>query len=124
MPGPGKSELVKSKLLELWDGACEAIQNSAAILFLGYRFPPSDAMARERLLEALRKNQKPFLDLHVVLGPNLNNPDVLRMQGLLDATMRQRHTLGETPLQYSLTLHPLFVEDFAATWKQMLLQLP
>jgi hypothetical protein len=62
----------------LWDAACKEVTDASVVVFMGYRFPPTDSYALERLLGALGENKTPNT-LHVVtvLGPN--NPDEERL---------------------------------------------
>lgn len=78
-PGPRKTKLVQS-LETLWNIAESKLETCKRVVFLGYRFPPSDAESKHRLLSALRKNNfEP--DAHIVLG--LRNDDSTRLMQLL-----------------------------------------
>ncbi|MBK7582517.1 MAG: transposase [Myxococcales bacterium] len=49
-----------------------------SIVFVGYRFPPTDAQARSELLGAIMKNVQRHIDLHIVLGPTRNDVHALK----------------------------------------------
>lgn len=79
-PGTGKQQLA-AELENLWSVACSRLRKASAVVFLGYRFPPTDAMAREGLLGARPEGNVP---LHIVLGENVAHPDAARLRGLLE----------------------------------------
>ena len=116
-----------AELAPVWRRAESALEAADAVVFIGYRFPPSDAESRERLLAALASSKQPHVELHVVLGPTRDG-DLARMEGLLSATARAsgRNHLGATERHhgtrrdpsYGLTLHPLWAEDFLALWNR------
>src|SRR5262249_46752296 len=66
-PGPHKSATTK-EFQWLWRAAKEAIRAAEAIVFIGYSFPVSDAVARGELLRAIEANQSQDLSVHIVLG--------------------------------------------------------
>jgi hypothetical protein len=51
-PGPSKHTHVTDLFMPLWRMAEKALAEADAVVFIGYRFPPSDAFSRERLLRA------------------------------------------------------------------------
>jgi hypothetical protein len=110
-PGLTKARFVE-RLQVLWDLAEQAIKTAGAIVFVGYRFPPTDANARERLLRAISENMLPGLRVHTVLGPK-RDEHTFRLEELLTRALkmggRERSTGG---LLLSLYVHPLFAEDF------------
>ena len=85
-PGPNKRDIT-GYLKPVWDEAILAIHNAEAIVFVGYRFPPSDSDARDTILEAVQGNDSPHLLLHTVLGPNVNDESTSRLRGLLESRM-------------------------------------
>jgi hypothetical protein len=85
-PGPGKKELSNAGLRPLWDLALAELGVADAIFFVGYRFPPTDALARRELLGALN----PRADLHIVLGPK-DSDDVVRLRELLQFFSPDKH---------------------------------
>jgi hypothetical protein len=93
-PGPTKVATMQ-QLAAIWKPAQEEIQNAAAIVFVGYRFPPSDAEARFRILDAIRANEQPTLSIHVVLGPDTANDTSARMRWMLVNAARAAVTAGK-----------------------------
>ena len=89
-PGPTKHDSVKGPLKFLWAAAREAIEQADSIVFIGYRFPPTDAEARSRLLGAIGRNKAKELTLNIVLGPNLGGDDNVRLKALLRYTAINR----------------------------------
>jgi len=146
-PGPSK-RISTEELRPVWDAALQRIKDAQVIVFVGYRFPPSDAEAREKLLGAIRENKpkgRPpdpavrlpvrkrlamprinHLDLHVVLGPKQQqSDDVLRLQQLLKYTVEQAGRRDDMPrhggFSYRLWTHALYAEDFFTVWHRGLL---
>jgi len=99
-PGRAKSEL-SQELGPLWSMAERALSKANRIVFVGYRFPESDAEARGRFLRAINENHD-ARSLEIVLGPDVHSPQVERMKALLG-----RVAGG---LQ-KVVAHPLFAED-------------
>jgi len=127
-PGPTKRNAVVGPLRKLWEQACYELQQANSIVFVGYRFPPSDSEARTRLLEAIALNDSPLLVINTVLGDNVHSPDARRLNALLEAVLqnsgRKRddsaHLEGFNPHPkdkfYVLRAHPLFSQDFVSIW--------
>lgn len=119
-PGPSK-RLFAEKMEELWNAAREAILRANAIVFVGYRFPETDAYAREHLLGAIKDSKVGDLAVHTVLGPDLN-PDTRRLEQLLRSALHRggRRDVGgvdeiwqpSPPQRYRLIVHQLFGQDF------------
>jgi hypothetical protein len=131
VPGPSKRGLTKELFEPLWVQAVNAIERADAVVFLGYRFPESDAESRERLLKAIVVNQQPRLRIHVVLGPDLNQRDVIRMHRLIEVCATRTRTLVGDNQQKpdmvnalllihkmiaDITIEPLFAEDFLSLY--------
>jgi SIR2-like protein len=87
-PGPTKSETTAG-FGKLWEQAEKALTQARNVVFLGYRFPPTDAEARGRLLRAL-SGSRPAGKVHVVLGPDKSAAKVQRLLGLLHFAGRDR----------------------------------
>lgn len=100
-PGPGKLANSKGELAPLWSLAEMALAKSEMVVFLGYRFPPTDAHARETLLDAIAEGGS-SKKVKIVLGQDLARPEVSRMKGLLTYCVPPDHCEAA----------PLFVEDF------------
>jgi hypothetical protein len=119
MPGPEKFEFTKSRLKPIWDKAKEVLALADVVVFLGYRFPPSDPNALRTVLKVLREdNRRPLVRVYTVLGPRTGDEHTVRMEKLLDRTFRSagRKKSGESdayrsPL-FEIRSEPLFVEDF------------
>jgi hypothetical protein len=101
----------------------QKLREAEVIVFLGYRFPPSDSFARTTLFAAIQQNTNPYLRIHAVLGPNIAHQASARLEALLRAFLegvgsrkrRERHTpdgSGGEGNTYSLIQQPLYVEDF------------
>jgi hypothetical protein len=121
-PGPQKSEAAATFLVPLWDRAKAAIKDSTAVVFMGYRFPPSDSYAREALLTALSGAPAGGTwcrMIHTILGPNLHGEDSARLGGLISGMLESSgwHNFGngvttEENFRFRLRQHPLFGQDF------------
>ncbi len=133
-PGPTKHESVKGPLRFLWAAAREAIEQADSIVFIGYRFPPTDAEARSRLLDAIGRNKAKELSLNIVLGPSLGSDDNVRLKALLRYTVINRgriemgnlsqnmvlDALENDRARFSIIEHPLLAEDFLTVWEPRL----
>jgi hypothetical protein len=124
-PGPTK-EISTKELGPVWSKALDKIKKAQIIVFVGYRFPPSDAEAREKLLGAISENTNPRLDVHTVLGPKQQADDVVRLAQMLKAVLRQAGR-NESPLRtadrsYWVETHALYAEDFFTVWSRDLLR--
>lgn len=109
----------------LWQQAEAELIAADAIVFVGYRFPPTDSEALSRLLGAIGRNQKLYLALHTVLGPKKSD-DIARLHSLLHYAAREQrreHTsvvgmeavrgLGEAGRRaYTLVPQALYSQDF------------
>ena len=130
-PGPSKRGLTKEFFEPLWFQAVTAIERAEVVVFLGYRFPESDAESRDRLLKAIVVNEQTRLRIHVVLGPDLNQRDVVRMHRLVEVCATRTRTLLRRPEQgrnevnlllnmkwktAELAIEPLFAEDFLSLY--------
>jgi hypothetical protein len=109
LPGPAKSRLCNGDLSSIWTAATAALTAADEIVFIGYRFPPSDSQSRSLLLKAIATNQgrgggtliagERWLKIHTVLG--LQSPQSQRLGQLLNAAKPG-----------SVRQHQLFAEDF------------
>ncbi len=119
-PGPSKRTLSGGAFSRYWQQALDALKMASAIVFVGYRFPPADAEARERLLDAIRDNGEKYLAIHIVLGPNTGEPDPRRLFALLEHAMAWKRRMvppGADPRQlkfrtYNIEPQPLWAQDF------------
>jgi hypothetical protein len=115
-PGPTKAELASGRFGPLWTRARNKIKDADAIVFVGYRFPPTDAMAREQILDAIETNTRPHIDLHVVLGPQ-DAPDVARLEEMLKHVGRNAKRQDTPPgfnggKAFRVVRHRLWSQDF------------
>lgn len=124
-PGWTKQQLIKEHFLSLWQLAHDALVAAEVVVFVGYRFPPTDSEALSRLLAALGQNARngpPHLALHTVLGPKKSD-DIVRLHSLLSHAARvggRRNTAdGMNPVSvpgaapfYTLVSQPLYAQDF------------
>jgi hypothetical protein len=108
VPGPDKGEIGKHfpGIGALWDQAPSAVRRARRIVFLGYRFPVTDARARVRFLKAIGKAIEggTLETIETVLGPDEKHPDVARMKGLLSFVCAGARVEPQ--------VLPLYVEDF------------
>jgi hypothetical protein len=124
MPGATKKRLCGEHLDYIWKTAMTQLREAEVVVFLGYRFPPSDAFARTTLLNALQQNENPYLRVHTVLGPDVGGEASRRLQSLLtqvleaagrtakpDPAFRPRTTEGNGRF-YNVVQQPLYVEDY------------
>lgn len=119
-PGPEKRQHANGLLSKLWEGALEAIRDADMIVFVGYRFPPSDSEARRRILGAIREGKRQRLAVYTALGPRTSEDDSIRLQALLDATLsRRRGTMGG--FNYMLKALPLYAQDFLTVFHRGML---
>jgi len=129
-PGPTKLSYTDrgGKLASLWDNARAVLTNADAIVFIGYRFPPTDSHALSSILEAVFENGSPVLRIHTVLGPRTNDDDTVRLKTLLLRTMRasgrRLFTGNVNEKAYCLQVHPLYAQDFMATFSEAELLAP
>lgn len=102
IPGQSKLDLSLRLLKQLWTKAMDAIVDADAVVLVGYRFPPTDNMAKGEILKALRRNKKAVV--HVILGHR--SEDVSRVRGMIELTR------GKT--SNPVYVHDMGGEDFFA----------
>lgn len=123
-PGATKKRLCGELLADIWTDAMGRLREAEVIVFLGYRFPPSDSYARSQLLGAIQQNSNPYLRIHTVLGPDLNSEASFRLRMLLTEVLEAR---GREPKEapvfrpgasmegkylYNIIQQPLYAQDF------------
>jgi hypothetical protein len=121
-PGPDKLLQQEGTFSKLWRQAVMRLEMADVIVFLGYRFPPSDSQARAVLLGAFKSNEQHALRVHVVLGPRTKEDDTVRLVKLLEHTLLGAGRVsikdlgpGEVPMSrkwFDIVEQPLYVEDF------------
>jgi len=127
-PGPAKRLRRDEVLNRIWDQAKLDLKAADTIVFLGYRFPPSDSMARSELFEAIKAKTGGHLKIHIVLGPNTSHPDNVRLASMLDVILKdagreRTHTRnGSVNASYNIVQQPLYVEDFFTVLNPTFLQ--
>jgi hypothetical protein len=127
IPGPGKLAQLEKEMRELWELAMKALSQADVVALLGYRFPPSDASARQRMLKAISGSPPHYVRFHTVLGPHVEHEHSVRLMRLLSHTLEgqgrsfpaRRHYAHESPMKYEgakgeahVIQHALYVEDF------------
>jgi hypothetical protein len=126
-PGRSKSNACNGPLKPLWDAAEQLLRDAATIIFVGYRFPESDAEARTKLLGAIEENQNKRVDVHVVLGPTRTD-DAVRLEGLLRYSLtnagrvdeEKSKVLANGETTFRVHMHPLYAQDLLGLWRQPL----
>jgi len=118
-PGPTKADHSDTKPLDgLWSIAMESISAADRVVFVGYRFPPTDAIARQRILDAIRGASRQ-LECRVVLGQSTN--DEQRINGLLQFALQAREGWPGRVVQGAVYVEPMFAEDFFGVVRRDLL---
>jgi len=126
-PGRSKAGMTNRLFRPLWDAARKALETANAIVFLGYSFPPTDALARQEILSAIARNTKsPLQHVDIVLGEDLNAPRSRRLKSLVEAS-KGGNRLSVTEVQgldlfaespgsdarlVQIVQHPLRAEDY------------
>jgi len=95
LPGPQKRGLYAGLLKVLRAAAIQSLNEAGKVIFIGYRFPPTDADARQFLLRAIWENyggggQTRIRQVSAVLGPNTESPDARRLRHLLEQAVGLR----------------------------------
>ncbi len=118
-PGPSKMREADGFKC-IWNLACDALKAAHAIVFVGFRFPETDAYALERLLGAIEENHPPpmtpALRLHVVLGEAGRHAK--RLGALLERVGETRDESLGYSTSTAVTIHPLYGQDFFATFSR------
>lgn len=131
-PGNSKRDVAEKDYGVLWETALERIRFADVIVFLGYRFPPSDSEAMTRFLNAIASNTNDFLSCVTVLGQNTQAAESVRLKRLLEAcVLRGATPRGDDPMpkdddsaqpstkrwRYGeVRSEPLFAEDYLSLW--------
>lgn len=105
-PGPSKARMCAESFETLWTAAETRLRRASAVVFMGYRFPETDNEALRRLLDALSEAPNPAR--HIVLGPNPNSHDAVRLAGLLAWANKSG---------YPARVHPLYAQDFMTVFR-------
>jgi hypothetical protein len=126
-PGRSKSPFGRPPFPRLWELAEKAIEEAQWVIFMGYRFPPTDALARIRLGQALSKrNAHVVRRIDTVLGPKVESDDSRRLSTLLRAARGPRRIeeddlINVTPSSRHLQIYrqPVWAEDFLTTYADL-----
>jgi hypothetical protein len=128
-PGPSKQDDATRLLGDLWQQAELMLKGADAIVFVGYRFPPSDAVARRFLLSAIearaKSDQLRPLAMHVVLGPN--SQDAARLAELLRYAAERggmREDAGRSWVRkehFRVRVHEMYSQDFFTVYRETML---
>jgi hypothetical protein len=127
-PGPSKQREGTRGFGDLWRLVTGALTGADAIVFVGYRFPETDADARSELLGAIGNNpgtgSRSTLSIHIVLGNTAQSKrDAERLASMLRFVLG-RNRIEATPARppvhtsagvahfFMLHSHPLFAQDF------------
>lgn len=108
IPGKHKLSLPDGLLKDTWDKAMAAVREAGAVVFVGYRFPETDNMAKRRLIDALKANHEGVP--HIVLGAN--NQDMPRLKGMIEWTGNRQKPRNVNPVR----VHELWAQDFLAVF--------
>jgi len=117
-PGATKRGHCEGLLKPLWVKAMQKISEADVIVFMGYRFPPSDSHSRKMLMGAIRANRSLRLRIHTVLGPEIHSDATVRLISMLKHVLEGEDRVpfdnGTIHLdgEYEIVPQPLFVEDF------------
>jgi len=131
-PGPAKQSATESFLEKSWGLAKAAITQAGAVVFIGYRFPPSDSLAREALLTALSvpREVRALRTIHTILGPSVQSESSARLGGLISGMLdgagwrtMTSPSSGDAP-RYRLQQLPLYGQDFMSVFSRQQLFAP
>jgi hypothetical protein len=101
---PGRGKVATARYFDgLWQMAESAIKKASQVYFVGYRFPPSDAEARGRILGALRGANE-LATVAVVLGDSVADRE--RLTALVSMTAPNAQVEAS----------PLRAEEFLSVW--------
>ncbi len=80
----------------------------------------------DRLLTAIRQNERQYLAVHAVLGPNTQEPDTVRLRQLLRISLWHRQEWkaaegdprGRPGRRFNLEICPCWGEDFMSAFTE------
>jgi hypothetical protein len=93
IPGPSKVEMSGGLFSPLWTRAEQAIKDADVIIFVGYRFPESDAVAKQRILGAITSGNH-RVTVRIVLGAR-RDEHVERVEGMLKWALANRRLVEQ-----------------------------
>jgi hypothetical protein len=101
-PGPGKMTTCNGRLKTLWGMGMQSIREAREVVFIGYRFPPTDTFAKVKILDALRDARRgKQLHVEIVLGTDQTV-----------AVERMKELLGSAVNSLDIRVRNLFAEDY------------
>jgi hypothetical protein len=95
-PGSSKSNAI-TEFNKLWTAAMAAIEESSRVIFIGYRLPETDALAREKLMLSLKLSRS-IQNIDIVLGPNVESGECVRMANLAKFATGRHSIVSQIPL--------------------------
>lgn len=110
-PGPTKAERCE-QLRAIWRLAETELASADRIVFVGYRFPETDAQAKRRLLAAIGVKRTRNIYADIVLGPDTNHRDIARLRAMLG------HAFNGNGVGTRITAEPLWAEDYFSVWRR------
>ncbi|MEY4515338.1 MAG: hypothetical protein RLZZ450_7460 [Pseudomonadota bacterium] len=111
IPGPNKMSSCGTILQPQWQASLAALREADIIVFMGYRFPPSDSYARHFILDAIKNNSAAQLTMRIVLGPQ-RDEHVIRLEALLNWAVRRRNDSA------AVIHEPMWAQDFMAVFQR------
>jgi hypothetical protein len=120
-PGRSKAPSVKRDFPTLWTYAEEKLAKADRIIFLGYSFPKTDALARQKIIGAIARNESTSVVrvIDVVLGPEIGHASVQRVLAMLEGAKGDRRVhRGGVQAADALLIRPhrMWVEDFISNF--------
>jgi hypothetical protein len=137
-PGPQKREMIQNWFSDLWSVAQKRIRSADVLVFVGYRFPETDAFAKRRLLTSVRDGDSHEGVVRTVLGPERDR-DVIRLEGMMRWALRKRagprgvilgdkearELFNERQLRRPTIIpEPMWAEDYLAVFDRNMLGTP
>lgn len=123
-PGRSKAPGRIAPFPKLWTKARLALERASWVGFIGYRFPPTDALAVQFFRQSLAGESGGAIGygrrFEIVLGDNIQAPEVQRLQALLGTFRYSRRVPvldgAAPPIELKpylrIVRQPLFAEDF------------
>jgi hypothetical protein len=111
-PGPNKATHIKD-LDSFWKTAEERIATADEVYFVGYRFPPTDTIAKQRLIRAFRgaRNDPDKFQVKIILGPDESDADIRRLKAMIESIVRP--SLNKN---WEASVVPMWSQDFLALY--------
>lgn len=124
IPGTDKRDADSGPLAPLWGLARESLKAADGVVFIGFRFPETDAKARQLVVDSLGDRGGPDRrTIHVVLGPR--SPDSERVVNILQLACRNggRVVNDERESRHAIVWDSkLYAEDYLSVASRVLLR--